>query len=63
MAILQFYVHQCGLLVLLIGLFLLYGQFVALELIDPVLAIASITVFVGVILMKIELIRCTRKQS
>lgn len=63
MAILQFYVHQCGSLVLLIGLFLLYGQFVALELIDPVLAIASITVFVGVILMKIELIRCTRKQS
>ncbi len=63
LAILQFYVHQCGSLVLLIGLFLLYGQFVALELIDPVLAIASITVFVGVILMKIELIRCTRKQS
>ncbi len=63
LAILQFYVHQCGSLVLLIGLFLLYGQFVALELIDPVLAIASITVFVGVVLMKIELIRCTRKQS
>lgn len=63
LAILQFYVHQCGSLVLLIGLFLLYGQFVALELIDPVLAIASTTVFVGVILMKIELIRCTRKQS
>ncbi len=37
-----------------------YGQFIDLETIDPVLAVASITVFAGVILMKIEFVRCTR---
>ncbi|GLQ33352.1 TonB-dependent receptor [Litoribrevibacter albus] len=56
----QFYVHQLGTGVVLIGLFLFYGQFVALETIDPVLAAASITVFVGVVLMMIEFVRCTR---
>ena len=60
LATIQFYVHQAGSAVVLLGLFLLYGQFVDLETIDPVLAVASITVFVGVILMKIEFIRCTR---
>jgi len=60
LAIIQFYVHQFGSLVLLLGLFLLYGEFVDLEKIDPVLAIASVIVFVGLILMKIEFVRCTR---
>jgi hypothetical protein len=60
LAIVQFYVHQFGSLVLLLGLFLLYGQFVELETLDPVLALASVVVFVGLILMKIEFIRCTR---
>lgn len=49
LAIAQFYVHQIGSFVVLLGLFLLYGQFVALETIDPILAAASITVFVGVV--------------
>ncbi len=62
LAIAQFYVHQIGSFVVLLGLFLLYGQFVALETIDPILAAASITVFVGVVLMKFEFVRCTRKQ-
>ncbi len=60
LAIVQFYVHQIGSAVILICLFLLYGQFIDLETIDPVLAVASITVFAGVILMKIEFVRCTR---
>lgn len=46
--------------VLLLGLFLLYGEFVDLETVDPILAAASVTVFVGVILMAVEFIRCTR---
>ncbi|KOO09511.1 hypothetical protein [Vibrio hepatarius] len=62
LAIAQFYVHQIGSFVVLLGLFLLYGQFVALETIDPILAAASITVFVGVVLMKVEFVRCTRKR-
>ena len=53
LAVAQFYIHQVGVAVLVTGLFLLYGNFVALETIDPVLALASITVFVGVILMNV----------
>ncbi|WP_448211036.1 TonB-dependent receptor [Colwellia sp. MEBiC06753] len=61
LALAQFYVHQAGSAVVLIGLFLFYGQFVALETIDPILALGSITVFIGVILMKIEFIKTTAK--
>lgn len=53
LAVAQFYIHQVGAAVLVTGLFLLYGNFVDLETIDPVLALASITVFVGVILMNV----------
>jgi len=53
LAVAQFYIHQVGVAVLVTGLFLLYGEFVNLETIDPVLALASITVFVGVILMNV----------
>jgi len=60
LAIAQFYVHQVGTIILVIGLFLLYGQFVTLETIDPVLAVASIIVFVGVVLMKILFIKSTK---
>ncbi|MFY8274646.1 TonB-dependent receptor [Pseudoalteromonas sp. SSDWG2] len=60
-AIVQFYVHQLGAVVVLVGLFLYYGQFVPIETIDPVLALASIAVFSGMVLMKIEFIRCTKE--
>jgi len=53
----QFYVHQVGALGVIIGLFLYYGKFVSLETIDPVLAISSITVFVGMVLMKVLFIK------
>ena len=53
LAVAQFYIHQVGVAVLVTGLFLLYGEFVSLETIDPVLALASIAVFVGVILMNV----------
>ncbi|MGK0298392.1 MAG: hypothetical protein ACI9XC_002013 [Gammaproteobacteria bacterium] len=57
LSITQFYIHQVGTVTLLIGLFLYYGHFVDIETIDPVLAISSIVVFVGVILMTIMFIR------
>lgn len=60
LAKIQFYVHQVGALVVLLGLFLLYGQFVPLETIDPVLAMASIAVFAGLVLMMVEFIRSTK---
>ena len=60
LAISQFYIHQIGTAVLVTGLFLYYGNFVSLETIDPVLALASITVFIGVILMKILFIKSSK---
>ncbi|MDH5710733.1 MAG: TonB-dependent receptor [Gammaproteobacteria bacterium] len=51
LANIQFYLHQLGSFVLFIGLFLLYGEFIALDTIEPVLAFASILVFIGMITM------------
>ena len=47
----QFYVHQIGIAVLFLGLFLLYGGFIPMETIDPVLALASFFVLAGMIMM------------
>ena len=60
LAVAQFYIHQLGTLFLLTGLFLLYGQFVNPETIEPVLTIASVVVFLGLIMMKILFIRSTK---
>jgi len=53
LAVAQYYLHQAGSLALLFGLFLLYGGFVDPAAIDPILGIASIVVFAGVVLMKV----------
>lgn len=53
----QFYIHQVGTIGVVVGLFLLYGKHIALETIDPVLAVASITVFTGMVLMKVLFIQ------
>ncbi|TKB47300.1 TonB-dependent receptor [Ferrimonas sediminicola] len=58
----QFYVHQLGAAVLLLGLFLFYGKFVTLETIDPVLASASVTVLIGVMLMNIEFVISSKRK-
>ena len=60
LAVAQFYIHQVGTFIIVIGLFLYYGQFVTLETIDPVLAVASITVFIGMVLMKVLFIKSAR---
>jgi len=49
----QYYVHQVGTLTLLTGLYLYYGRIVSIETIDPVLAIASIVVLIGLVLMTV----------
>lgn len=58
----QFYIHQIGTLGVVIGLFLLYGNFVSLETIDPILALFSITVFMGMILMTILFIQSSKTE-
>ena len=56
----QFYIHQIGTLGVVIGLFLYYGKFVSLETIDPVLALSSIAVLIGMVLMKVLFIKSTK---
>lgn len=53
LASIQFYIHQAGAAVLFTGLFLLYGNFIKPDKIDPVLGIASVTILVGAILMTV----------
>ncbi|ELV8680863.1 TonB-dependent receptor [Vibrio fluvialis] len=53
----QFWIHQVGVLIMVVGLFLLYGQFIAMEVLDPILALSSILVLVGMVLMKVLFIR------
>ncbi|MEP1151259.1 MAG: TonB-dependent receptor [Balneola sp.] len=50
---LQFYFHQVGVALLSSGLFLLYGNYVTLEVIDPLLAISSFIFLTGMIMMVI----------
>lgn len=57
---LQFYIHQAGTFGVTIGLFLLYGNFVSIEAVDPVLAISSIAVLVGMVLMKVLFIQSSK---
>jgi len=56
----QFYAHQFGAVILSAGLFMLYGQIVAIEVLDPILAIGSVAVLAGMIIMKIIYIKSTR---
>ncbi len=53
----QYYIHQIGTIGIVVGLFLYYGQFVSLETIDPFLAISSVAVLIGMVLMKILFIK------
>ena len=53
----QFFIHQIGAIGIVIGLFLLYGRYIAEETIDPVLALSSITVFTGMVLMMVLFIK------
>ena len=57
LATVQFYIHQLGAIGIVVGLFLLYGKHVELETIDPVLAVSSVVVLTGMILMKIMFIK------
>lgn len=57
----QFYTHHSASIFLGIGLFLLYGNYVALETIDPYLAIASIAVLIALIMMTVLVARAKEK--
>lgn len=56
----QFYIHQVGTVGIVVGLFLYYGKFVSLEKVDPLLALSSIAVLVGMVLMKVLFIKSAK---
>ena len=60
LAFTQYYIHVVASFVLFAGLFLLYGRFVEMEKIDPVLAMASITAFIGLVLMFVLLVKAPK---
>ncbi|MFT5113606.1 MAG: phosphoglycerol transferase MdoB-like AlkP superfamily enzyme [Parasphingorhabdus sp.] len=53
----QLFLHLVGSLVIAAGLFLLYGGIVAIEILDPILAIGSIVSLIALVLMKVLLIK------
>lgn len=57
----QFYVHQSGALVMFIGLFLFYGNFISRTTMGPILGISTIVVFSGMALMKLQFILAKRR--
>lgn len=57
MANIQFYIHQVGTFVLLVCLYLLYGGIVAESVLGPILGVSSMLVLVGMILMKVMIIK------
>ncbi|UTW11646.1 TonB-dependent receptor [Marinobacterium rhizophilum] len=63
LAILQFCLHQIGSLVLLVSLFLMYGKILDAQLLEPLLALSSITVLVGLILMIVLFLKNAPAQS
>nr|WP_241242422.1 TonB-dependent receptor [Thalassotalea sp. G2M2-11] len=58
----QFYIHQIGTVGVVVGLFLYYGKFVSLETIDPLLALSSLAVLTGMILMKVIFIKSLKNE-
>ncbi len=61
LSLVQFYIHQAGTPGVVIGLFLYYGRVVSLETLDPLLAVSSIAVLIGMITMNILFIKSTKK--
>lgn len=57
MATIQFYTHQIGTFIILVSLFLLYSGKVAESVLGPILGVSSILVLVGMMLMKVMIIK------
>lgn len=53
----QFAIHQLGAGILLIGLFLLYGNYVPESIIGPIMGMASISVLIGMLLMIVAVLK------
>ncbi len=60
LAQLQFYAHHTGALAMVTGLFLLYGGIVAEAAVEPLLAVASLTVLGATVIMLVMVVRANR---
>jgi hypothetical protein len=56
----QYWIHQFGTLGLTVGLFLLYGRYLPPQQVGPVLGIFSVSALIGLILMKVMLIKAKK---
>jgi uncharacterized membrane protein len=56
----QFVLHQLGTVILVLGLFLLFTGIVPESTLGPILGIGSISVLVGMILMKVMYLKSTK---
>ncbi|KAA3631454.1 MAG: TonB-dependent receptor [Proteobacteria bacterium] len=56
----QFYTHQAGTIVLVAGLFFLFGKLVTPESIDPLLAVSSTVVLIGMLMTTVLILKSTR---
>ena len=59
----QFALHQLGAICLAVGLFLLYGNYIEIEKIDPVLGMGSNAVLLAMILMIVMFLKSGRKHQ
>ena len=59
----QFFAHQAGAATMVIGLFELYGQSVPMHIVEPILALASITVLIAALLMLVMVVRLSVNQA
>jgi hypothetical protein len=57
LVIIQYYLHIVGSLIIVAGLFLLYGGYVSLAVLDPILAVGSIMSLISLVMMKLALIK------
>lgn len=59
----QFLTHQLGTALMVLGLFLMYGQFASEAVLGPVLGVASISVLIGMVLMKVLFIKTGKEKA
>ena len=57
----QYWLHQLGTLAVLVSMFLYYGGYMGMEMLAPVLALASLAVVLALVMIKVMVIRATRK--
>lgn len=59
----QFYSHQTGTILMIAGLYMLYGGIMDPGVLDPILAIGSLLVLTGMIIMKIVYLKGSKSQG